>query len=303
VSNVSLHQVIPYSNSYRQVAYDRIIEGAQKAIARQASGRASSPAPLKGKGKLHNPPAEGGSANSNAMDVSLDDQFRAAALSKYGSIEKAWNAFDSLSEPKGQITRTDWKSCLKMIALDIPNKAKGQLRKSLDKSNSKIIGLQDFEAFMTNSNGKSAKAALVEIEQKERIANVPFDSPALPDNYRARADVENQLVDLLVGTVLCKGSVICAFGMGGSGKTCITAAVINQVVVRAKFPDGIAWVGLNQKPLLQNLQKRLYYQIMTENMPKDQQGSIEDQHQVLQNAFRNKKVLIVLDGEFTQYIQ
>ena len=81
-----------------------------------------------------------------------------------------------------------------------------------------------------------------------------------------------------------------------TGKTCITAKVINTIVVRQNFTE-MAWVGLSQKPLLENLQKRLYYQIMKENMPQDKQGSIEDQHLVLQDAFKNKKVLIVLDGE------
>jgi hypothetical protein len=85
--------------------------------------------------------------------------------------------------------------------------------------------------------------------------------------------------------------------MGGAGKTCITTKVINTVAVRAKFPDGMAWVGLCQKPLLQNLQKRLYYQIMRENMPDDKHGSIEAQHHELQAAFCKKQVLIILDGE------
>ena len=71
--------------------------------------------------------------------------------------------------------------------------------------------MQDFVAFMSDSAVVNSSTLLPNIE--EVLANIPFDSPALPDNYSARADVENRIIDLLVGKVPCKGSVVCAFGM------------------------------------------------------------------------------------------
>ena len=214
-------QVISFSNAYRQVAYDKIIEGAQRAIVRRVKSLKESPpkdtttSPASENLKLSSP-RTGSSVSSSAVHTSLNDQFRTAVLAKYGSTEKAWVAFDILNEPKGQLTRTDWKSCLKMIGLNITSKEKGKLRKNMDKSNRKIISAEDFKAFMSNST-ESSIAARPKHEQKVGLANVPFDSPALPDNYRVRPDVENKLIDLLVGTTVCKGSVVCAFGMGGAG--------------------------------------------------------------------------------------
>jgi hypothetical protein len=267
----------------------------QKAIARQAASVTPSKKDNKKSSASETASSSIDAIGSSVVHTSLGDQFRTATLAKYGSTENAWDTFDNLSEPKGQLSRADFKSICKTIGLHVTSKDKGKLRKSIDKTNSKIIRLRDFEAFM--SNGPATAIAPKIGQQDDKIANVPFDSPSLPDNYRARPEVETKLIDLLVGTTACKGSVVSAFGMGGAGKTCITAKVINTVAVRAKFPDGMAWVGLCQKPLLQNLQTRLYYQIMRENMPDDKRGSIEAQHHELQAAFCKKQMLIILDGE------
>jgi hypothetical protein len=81
-----------------------------------------------------------------------------------------------------------------------------------------------------------------------------------------------------------------------TGKTCIAAAVVQSTPVRSKFPDGIAWLTLSQKPKLRGLQRRLHFQILKDQFPKGKQGSAQEQHQYLMDALATKTVLIVLDG-------
>lgn len=186
------------------MAYGKIAASAQKAITRRASLADNSKS-----SETEKASSPSGFVSSGAVHTSLSDQFRTAALTKYGSIEEAWDSFDSLSQPKGQVSRADFKSICKTVGLHITSKEKGKLRKSIDKSNSKIISLQDFEAFMLSSIDPIAQKT---DQTVGKIANVPFDAPSLPENYRARPEVENKLIDLLVGSTVCKGSVVCAFG-------------------------------------------------------------------------------------------
>jgi hypothetical protein len=68
--------------------------------------------------------------------------------------------------------------------------------------------------------------------------------------------------------------------MGGSGKTCITSAVIRDLAVLQNFSDGIAWICLSQQPSLSTLLQRLHFQITQKHMPKGRQQATErEQHQ------------------------
>jgi hypothetical protein len=56
---------------------------------------------------------------------SVDEQFKALVFEIYSSVEHAWGAFDSISEPRGQLSRADFKTVLKMLHLAISSKEKG----------------------------------------------------------------------------------------------------------------------------------------------------------------------------------
>ena len=45
------------------------------------------------------------STRTASSDVSLDQQFKDAILKHHSSVEIAWKAFDSISEPRGTLSR------------------------------------------------------------------------------------------------------------------------------------------------------------------------------------------------------
>ena len=57
-------------------------------------------------GKKKQKPAHATSSTRTASgDISLDQQFKDAILKHHSSVEIAWKAFDSISEPKGTLSR------------------------------------------------------------------------------------------------------------------------------------------------------------------------------------------------------
>ena len=94
--------------------------------------------------------------------------------------------------------------------------------------------------------------------------------------------------------------------------------MIQSSVVREKFPDGLAWVGLvrgslnslsllvdmdvlqSQKPKMRGLQRRMFQQLTQKRYPKDEEGSTEEQQQFLATSFLNKTVLLIIDGELKE---
>ena len=151
--------------------------------------------------------------------------------------------------------RTDFKVVLRMIGLSITSTEKRILRKRMDPSNSKFIRFVDFQSFFNIETGPISAPGPASNESESRAASIPVDTPNLPDNYSHRPNVEKQLIELLVGKASCQGGCIAAYGMGGSGKTCITAAVVREKAVLKKFSK-VAWLGLSQAPQIQNLQHR-----------------------------------------------
>jgi hypothetical protein len=83
-------------------------------------------------------------------------------------------------------------------------------------------------------------------------------------------------------------------GMGGVGKTMLTAAVIRDERVRGAF-EKIAWVNLSQIPDLLLLQKRCYQMLHVNNeeMPK-KANSIGSQAEELKLVTLGRTVLITL---------
>ena len=66
--------------------------------------------------------------------------------------------------------------------------------------------------------------------------------------------------------------------------------------VRAAFPDGIGWLELSQKPDVLGLQRRLYFQLLKERMPKTSEGSLSEQHTALADALTGRTMLLAIDG-------
>jgi hypothetical protein len=198
-------QVIGHSAEYRKACYDKIRDAVTDAIA--TTNTNADPVTL-------NTTITRTAAHTHTMPIdvitaSADEQFRRLVIDIYSSAEVAWSAFDDISDPPGQISRTDFKAVLKLLRLSISSKDRGKLRKKMDPTNSKFITFEDLQAFVCHSDAAATKSG----DSESALADLPVDMPSLPDNYRPRADVERQVVELLVGEAPCKGSTSAVHGM------------------------------------------------------------------------------------------
>ena len=81
----------------------------------------------------------------------------------------------------------------------------------------KLIRFEDFEAFLLGDLESSSSDKKATEQQQSNVAELPVDVPFLPDTYSHRPSVEDQVIDLLLGNVVCNGGCIAAHGMGGAG--------------------------------------------------------------------------------------
>jgi hypothetical protein len=112
-------QVIGHSAEYRQAAYEKIRDAVANAIDAQNDA-----ATTEAKAVAHNVEPTSKQTSGDATS-SVDEQFRALVFVIYSSVEAAWGVFDSISEPRGQLSRADFKVVLKMLHLTISSKEKG----------------------------------------------------------------------------------------------------------------------------------------------------------------------------------
>jgi hypothetical protein len=52
----------------------------------------------------------------------------------------------------------------------------------------------------------------------------------------------------------------------------------------------------SQKPDVLGLQRRLYFQLLKEHMPKNSEGSLSEQHAALTDALTGRTMLLAIDG-------
>ena len=109
-------QVIGHSAEYRKAAYEKIRDAVVNAIITTDM--------TKTKAVAHNVEPTSKQTSGDAMS-SVDEQFRVLVFEIYTSVELAWGVFDSISDPRGQLSRADFKAVLKMLHLTISSKEKG----------------------------------------------------------------------------------------------------------------------------------------------------------------------------------
>jgi hypothetical protein len=85
------------------------------------------------------------------------------------------------------------------------------------------------------------------------------------------------------------------WGMGGVGKTTLTKMLMNEEDVRARFPDGVAWVVLgNEGPSLTARQEMVYEQLMGQP-PERRFEDAQQGKQSLRRVLAGKACLVVVD--------
>ena len=172
-----------YSNEYRQACYDKIVESVERAMVENVDKKNKTTAsPTKGNA------AHGRKQRAEATigkQPPLEARFRAQVFEQYSSVEEGWKVFDSIGETPGQLTRSDWKAVLRLLGIEASTKDKGNLRKKLDPSNSKLIAFADFAEFMRSDaktageDGRSSSAGAV--DKTPQFAALPSDVAEVPD--------------------------------------------------------------------------------------------------------------------------
>ena len=274
-------QVVAYSMQSRERSYELIISAIKRAVAHCNESKNAV-----ARSGIHGKPT----GMSEGAD--LEGQFRSLVLSRYASVQEAWNAFEITG--KGALSRSDFKRVIsKTLGLRCTDAERRALRSKLDPLQTKQVSYDALLEFVDGTQHKDAPAKKLQQKEEHKLAVLPMGVPSLPDNFRPRTNVEQQLK----GKLLDHNSKPCitAQGMGGVGKSVITAAVLRSEEIRARFVNGIAWIGLSQKPEVLALQQSCYFQLTAEHMPKESQHSEEEQHSCLSKALASKTVLVCID--------
>jgi hypothetical protein len=80
-------------------------------------------------------------------------------------------------------------------------------------------------------------------------------------------------------------------GVGGVGKTTITALLVHEPDVRSSF-EKIVWVSIGQEPDVRELQNSIHFQLCNYNLPEHE---AHETAQVLKDAAAGTELLLVLD--------
>lgn len=133
---------------------------------------------------------------------------------------------------------------------------------------------------------------------RKRALGDLIDVPKQPPNFLPRDAELKKLLDIVLKAekepekYKTSSITVSVQGMGGLGKSVITAELVRDASVREKFPHGIFWLTLGQSPNLLLLQTRLA-QRMDNSTPSF--TDIEDGRNELQRLWADKRGLLILD--------
>ena len=142
---------------------------------------------------------------------------------------------------------------------------------------------------LRKEHAPSGGERLVANEPELLLCMLPAMVPTLPRGLLVTAAMQSVL-----GAVLSNATPpqIGFCGMGGIGKTTFSSWVTRSDAVRTKF-GMVAWVTLGQAPVLGPCLDLLHQQLAGTVMPSG--ISAEQKHLILQQAFLEKSVLLILD--------
>jgi hypothetical protein len=199
----------------------------------------------------------------------LDDtqtELMVALNLKFGTAKAA---FDSFSNDEGTIGKKEWRHIIKHTLPNLPKAVTKALKKQLPKK----VDLVQFCDLMDKVKPKGNEGSAIDStsDSLSHLAELPSEVPVLPTSFKSRPHAHEQLVAALLDSggkhstaVTAPKSRVSSQGMGGVGKTMLTAAVIRDERVRGAF-ESIAWIGMSQQPELLQLQAKLYQQLHPQN--------------------------------------
>lgn len=121
-----------------------------------------------------------------------------------------------------------------------------------------------------------------------------FHVPRPPLNYLPRPDQLEPLVEQLLSARSEAVGVVGVQGMGGIGKSVLSAAACGDPRIQEAFPDGIYWLTLGQTPDLVAVQRQLAHDL---GMPLTEIQLLDAAlgRSELENRFDGKAALLVVD--------
>ena len=287
-------QVISVTSQGREHSYTLIIEAIKRAV--QAASKRKQTAPTPAPTSEAQEPHLLGRVHDE-QDDTPQMELMTALHSKFSTAKAA---FDSFSNEEGIIGKKEWRRTIKKMLPTMPQADAKALRKKLPKK----VSLVQFCEMMGEVKSKSSRPSTSKStsDMSSHLAELPGEVPVLPTSFQSRPHAHEQLVAALLSSggshstaVTAPKSRVSSQGMGGVGKTMLTAAVVRDERVRGAF-ECIAWVGMSQQPDLLQLQAKLYQQLHPENkeVPKHA-NSTEARLREISELVLKRTVLLCLD--------
>jgi hypothetical protein len=253
-------QVVGFTQEGRKSAWSKLQNAITRAL--QASHRAV-PKPKKQttkKTKYSTTQLHDHQSSKHCEDI--DTLFRQSILAQYDEPKAAFKRFEGKD---GTLGRKGFKKLTSSLGIEVSEDERKRLRKRIDTK--KAIDLVSFLDFVggnaagTKGSDTGASANGTSDGSHSKLARLPVEVPELPPAFRERGHAQQQLMQALLDStrsstaVTAPKSRVSSQGMGGVGKTLLTAAVVREERIRAAFKL-IGWVNLSQQPDLLRLQQR-----------------------------------------------
>ena len=138
----------------------------------------------------------------------------------------------------------------------------------------------DFGSSVGSSSGFSAMRCAL-----------PAGVPALPQQIRVTTEMKQLLRNVLTfDSTVSNQQGFC--GMGGIGKTIVSAWIVRQPKVREAYAH-ICWVPLGQQPNINKAQSLLYYQLT--GMQLAHSSTVSENEELIKDGMKGKSILLVVD--------
>ena len=254
--------MVGFTQEGRKSAWSKLQNAITRAL--QASHQAvSEPKKQATKKKTKHSTAQLHDQKSSKHCEDIDTLFRQSILAQYNEPEAAFKRFEGKD---GTLGRKGFKKLTSSLGIEISEDERKRLRKRIDTN--KAIDLASFLLFVGCGNTAGTKGSNTETSANgtsdgshSELARLPVEVPELPPAFRERGHAQQQLMQALLDStgrstaVTAPKSRVSSQGMGGVGKTMLTAAVVREDCIRAAF-ELIGWVNLSQQPDLLRLQQR-----------------------------------------------
>ncbi len=178
-----------------------------------------------------------------------------AAVKKHMNAiyEEAGRVFSAIAEMKGRGKLKELRACLKQEWRNapLPPQFWGEPNQgeSIQEAPNQSVGSQSPPILGDIGGAKPLRST----PKSPLKPGAPFPRVRLPDNFVERPQALQAVKDKLLVESDQTLVVSAISGLGGLGKSVLATTIVLDLEVQARFPDGILWVTLGQKPDLQTL--------------------------------------------------